>query len=94
MRISLTVFMLLSGHDFVTDRQTDDHAENNMSPDPEVGRHKTKSLNTKTYLYNETIHLTSSTFMHAISDYQVQVQMVYCNLGHQPITHETMTNIQ
>ena len=30
--------------------------------------------------------------MHAISDYQVevQVQMVYCDLGHQPITHETM----
>ena len=34
--------------------------------------------------------------MHAISDYQVQVQaqMVYCDLGDQPITHETMTNIQ
>ena len=26
--------------------------------------------------------------MHSISDYQVHVQMVYCDLGHQPITHE------
>ena len=32
--------------------------------------------------------------MHAISDYQVQIQMVYCDLDHQPITHETMTNKQ
>ena len=52
MRIFCTFFMLQSGHDFVTDRQTDDDGKNNMSPDPEVGRHKTKPPNTKTCLYN------------------------------------------
>ena len=34
------------------DGQTDDHSKNNMFSDPEVGRHKTKSPNTKTCLYN------------------------------------------
>ena len=27
--------------------------------------------------------------MHVISKYQVQVQIVCCDLGHQPLTHET-----
>ena len=53
-----------------------------------------KPPNTKICLDNFTIHLTFSTFMQAISDYQVQVLMVYCDLGQQPIPHETMTNIQ
>ena len=34
------------------DGQTDDHGKNNMSPDPEVGRYKTKPPNTKTCFYN------------------------------------------
>ena len=34
------------------DGRTDDHGKNNMSLDPEVGRHKTKPPNTKTCLYN------------------------------------------
>ena len=32
---------------WLTDRRTDDHGRNDMSPDPEVWRHKTKPLNTK-----------------------------------------------
>ena len=30
----LNGFQVTSGHDFVTERQTDDHSKNNMSPDP------------------------------------------------------------
>ena len=35
-----------------TDRGTNDHSKNNTSPDPGVGRHKTKPPNTNTCLYN------------------------------------------
>ena len=38
LEISLMFIKLLSGHDFVTDRQTD-LQKNNMSPDPSRGRH-------------------------------------------------------
>ena len=37
MKISQTVFKLQSGHDFVTDRRTDDQGKNNMSPNPTGG---------------------------------------------------------
>ena len=42
MKISQTVFELQSGHDFVTDRRTengrtDDQGKNNMSPNPMGG---------------------------------------------------------
>ena len=37
MKISQTVFELQSGHDFVTDRRTDDQGKNNMSPNPSGG---------------------------------------------------------
>ena len=44
-----------------TDRRTD-HGKNNMSPDPEVERHKTKSPNTKTclYIYARDLRLSST----------------------------------
>ena len=39
-----------------TDRRTDDHGKNTMSPDPEVGRHKTKPPNIKTDLSLQLDH--------------------------------------
>ena len=49
MKISQTVFELQSGHDFVTDRRTDDQGKNNMSPNPTGvrgrGEHKNKYAN-------------------------------------------------
>ena len=35
-----TVFELQRGHNFVTDRRTDNPGKNNMSPNPKRGRHK------------------------------------------------------
>ena len=59
MKISQTVFELQSGHDFVTDRRTDDPGKNNMSPNPKEGRHKYKFKNvTEAFLFDVSIYVT------------------------------------
>ena len=58
-----------------TDRQTDDNGKNNMSPDPEVVRHKTKPPNTQNmslqlehtrkgqHIYARDLRLSSTRFI-------------------------------
>ena len=41
---SLSGFQVIEGTRFVTDRQTDARGKNNMSPDPEGGRHNYSDL--------------------------------------------------
>ena len=61
MKIPQMVFELQSGHDFVTDRWTDDQDKNNMSPNPTGG-----DIIIQIYILSKSMHIQNLIEIHEL----------------------------